>query len=207
MAYGDFSLKDVKQKFGLTTVEDIDLFASVPEMAPGDRLSGWLRDFYPLAIAINTEKAKSEYLIAPILGELRLRLHPNISLFSGTEFPVDPAKGLSGYCDFILSRSPEQQFVTAPVLVIVEAKNDNPKNGFGQCAAAMVGAKTFNEKENTGVPAVYGASTSGTAWRFMKLEGSALNIDKKEYYFPEVNKILGILHYIMADPATPAAAA
>jgi hypothetical protein len=207
MGYPDFSLKDVKQKFGITTTEDVDLFPSVPELPPDDRLRGLLRDYYPIAVAINTEKAKSELLIAPILTDIRIRLHNRVSLFSGTEFPVDPARGLGGYCDFILTRSPEQQFISAPVLVVVEAKNDNPKNGFGQCAAAMVGVQLFNEKEGTPLPAVYGAATTGTIWRFLKLEGGVLYLDKREYYIPEVSKILGILHHILTGSDAPAAAA
>lgn len=207
MAYGDFSLKDVKTRFGLTTVEDVDLFASVPEVAPTDRLAGLLRDYHPIALAINTEKARSEYLIAPVLGEVRLRLGSGVSLFSGTEFPADPAKGLSGYCDYIFCRSREQMYVSAPVLLITEAKNDAPKNGLGQCAAGMVGARVFNEREGLPAPVVYGASTTGLLWRFVKLEGGTLFIDLSEYHIGQVAKILGIIHHIMQDPALPAVAA
>lgn len=48
-----------------------------------------------------------------------------MSLFSGREFNVDAARGLSGYCDFLISRSPEQLVIESPVIALVEAKNDN----------------------------------------------------------------------------------
>ncbi|HEX4611084.1 MAG TPA: hypothetical protein VH092_23035, partial [Urbifossiella sp.] len=206
MAYGDFTLKDVVTKFGLTTVERVDLFEAVPEVQPSERLVGLLHDFRPIALAIHTEKARSEYLTAPVLGELRLALHPAISLFSGNEFPVDPARGLNGYCDFILSRGREQQYITAPVMVVVEAKNDNLKNGLGQCAAGMVAARVFNEREGSPVQAIHGAVTTGMNWRFLRLIGDNLFLDGQEYHLNELPKLLGILHHIMREPAVPAAA-
>jgi hypothetical protein len=37
MAYSDFDLATARERFGLTLVEDRDLFAAVPEVAPGRR--------------------------------------------------------------------------------------------------------------------------------------------------------------------------
>lgn len=208
MPYGEFSLAEVKTKFGLTTAEWPDLFAGVPEVAPSPRLRSILDEFLPLALAINTEKAKSELLIAPLVLEVWSRLTGRMSLFSGVEFPVEPEVGLTGRCDFILSRSPEQEFITAPVMVIVEAKNDNPKDGFGQCAAGMVAARRFNDQKGTEVEVVYGAVSSGTLWRFLRLAADkTLTIDRWEYHLSQAPKLLGILHHIMAGPAAPAAAA
>lgn len=198
MAYNSFTLRDVKQRFGLATVEDQDLFADTPEVPPGERLAGVLRDYLPLATAVNTEKARSELLIAPTLLELRSRAVGPVSWFSGVEFAVDPAEGLTGYCDYILCRSAEQLFVSAPVMLIAEAKADAPKNGFGQCAAAMVAARLFNERDGRPTPEVYGAATTGLLWRFLKLSGSELFIDRTEYHISQVGKIMGILMRVMA---------
>ncbi|MBY0515239.1 MAG: hypothetical protein K2P78_15200 [Gemmataceae bacterium] len=207
MGYGEFTLKDVKARFGVETDEYQDLFAAVPPVAPSDLLRGTLDRALALAVAISTEKAKSELITAPVLLDVWSTLRPRVSLFSGNEFPVDPARGLTGYCDYILSRSHEQHYITAPVMVIVEAKNDLPVSGFGQCAAAMVAARLFNDREGSRVPAVYGACTSGTVWRFLRLDGAVLAIDRKEYYIDQVGQILGILHHILREPAAPAAAA
>jgi len=207
MGYSDFTLKDVKTKFGLSTMEYLSLFDGVPDVAPSDLLGRTLHRVTALAVAISTEKAKSELLTAPILTDVWAALRPRVSLFSGNEFSVDPARGLNGYCDFILSRAAEQAYIAAPVLVIVEAKNDLPTNGFGQCAAGMVAARVFNEREGEPVRAVFGACTSGTVWRFLKLEADVLYIDQPEYHITQVGKILGILHHIMSEPAAPAAAA
>jgi len=40
---------------------------------------------------------------------------------------------------------------------------------------------------------VFGCVTSGSVWRFLKLEGTTLYIDRPEYYLRDAAKILGIL--------------
>src|SRR4051812_19438387 len=111
MPFSDFTLRDVLDHFHLTLNDVPDLFADVPEVQPSAFLQSLLQEFLPLALAINTEKARSEFVIAPILADLRRQLNHRISVFSGIEFNVDPAEGLSGFCDFILSASPEQQYL------------------------------------------------------------------------------------------------
>ncbi len=146
-----------------------------------------------LAVAINTEKARSEMIIAPILLEIRRKVNYNISLFSGVDFNVDFSQGLNGFCDFLISRSKEQLFIQAPVLTIVETKNENLKSGLGQCVAEMVAAQLFNQQEGNKISTIYGAVTIGTIWQFLKLHGALVSIDLREYYIRDIQKILGIL--------------
>jgi hypothetical protein len=194
MAYSDFTLNRVKKEFGLTIDEKLDLFAAVESSECSDYLKFTLQENVPLALAINTEKARSEMIIAPILIEVRRDLKQQISLFSGTEFNIDSARGLNGICDFIISRSREQLTVNAPVLTIVEAKNENIKAGLGQCIAEMLAAQIFNQNEGNLIETIYGAVTTGNIWKFLKLVGSVVFIDQTDYYINEVGKILGILY-------------
>jgi hypothetical protein len=120
-----------------------------------------------------------------------------VGLFSGRDFTVDATEGLNGICDFLLSRSPHQFFIEAPVLAIVEAKEEDIPSGLGQCAASMVAAQRFNEQESTSLPAVYGAVTTGDIWRFLRLEGNTLSLDAEQYYLDQRAKILGILLHIV----------
>jgi hypothetical protein len=150
-----------------------------------------------IALAINTEKAKSEFIIAPTLLELRRRLGGAYALFSGVELNVDPSRGLNGVCDFILSGSPMQFALTAPLLTVVEAKNDNLLSGLGQCIASMVAARIFNEKAENPVTVVHGVVTTGSAWKFLRLAGTALTLDLKEYYIDDLGKIVGILESLV----------
>ena len=192
MAYSDFTLAKAKNTFSLTLDETRNLFRNVPGVQPSDLLTRLLDENLPLATAINSEKARSEFLIAPILSEVRRQMDYRISLFSGTEFNVEPAQGLSGFCDFLLSASGEQYFISAPVVTVVEAKNENIIAGLGQCAATMVAAQIFNQRAGNDIEVIYGAVTTGTNWKFLTLEQSTVCIDSIEYYIKEVDKILGI---------------
>jgi hypothetical protein len=194
MAYSDFTLQKLKKDFGLQVDEQPNLFASVEPVVSSDLLNTTLQETVPLAIAINTEKARSEMIITPVLLEVRRRVSGQISLFSGTEFNVDDEKGLVGYCDYILSRSKEQLTINAPVMLITEAKNENIKAGLGQCIAGMIAAQYFNQQEGQSIDIIYGAVTTGEIWKFLKLAEMTAAIDLTDYYIsPNLNKILGIL--------------
>lgn len=193
MAYSNFTLAKVKSDFGLTVNETQNLFNHIPAVEPSEILTVILQDYIPLATAIGTEKARSEFLIAPILSEVRKQLNYQISLFSGTDFNVDIEKGLLGYCDFLISASSEQFFISAPVITIVEAKNENIISGLGQCIAEMVASQIFNQRQNLDIPVIYGVVTTGTAWRFLTLNENKVCIDMVEYYINQVDKILGII--------------
>jgi hypothetical protein len=193
MAYSDFTLKKVKLDFELELIENAPLFSDIPEAAASARLLELLRRNAPLALAINTEKARSELIIVNILLEVRERLDDGVSLFSGIDFNVDKDKGLTGYCDYLIGGSPEQLYLDIPVIAIVEAKNENLVAGLGQCLAEMYAARLFNEREGHPTPCVYGAVTTGDEWKFLKLMGDAAHIDRDAYYLNQLPKILGIL--------------
>lgn len=137
--------------------------------------------------------------MAPILAELRELTNKQISLFSGVEFNIDEAQGLTGRCDYIISSSPLQFSLTAPVLMMVEAKNDNINEGLGQCMAEMVAAQRFNQQEGNETKAVYGCVTTGSIWRFLKLEDKQIWIDDKQYFIQMPEVVLGILVHIIGQ--------
>ncbi len=196
MSFRDFNFPEVQHLLGLTLAE-VDLFGKAAPLDVSAEFAGRMRAGVDLALAINTEKARSEFIIAPVLMELRRLLGEGFGLFSGIEFDVDASRGLSGYCDFILTRSPLQSVLTAPLVAIVEAKNDNIRTGLGQCIAAMVAAREFNAKSSAPVESTYGVVTTGGAWKFLRLTGSALELDKHEYFVAELGRIMGILASIL----------
>jgi len=193
MAYSEFSLDKAVKTFNLTTSERINLFATIAEAECSSFLTQTLQYNVPLALAMNTEKARSELIIAPILLELRRQLQDKISLFSGTEFNIAPELGLNGTCDFLISKDPELLFIRSPVVALVEAKKESINSGLGQCVAEMVAAKLFNEQEGNNICTIYGVVTSGNIWKFLKLEEKIISIDLVEYYLQNLPKILGIL--------------
>jgi len=198
MSYSEFTLKKVKQAFGLNTIEGIRFIPEIRPLTPSVTLTSFLEESLPLAIATGSEKARSELIISPVLLEVRKILNRKISLFSGVEFTVDTDLGLNGICDFLLSRSPEQLDIEAPAVVIIEAKKADLNLGIGQCIAEMVAAHKFNEANLQPINTIYGSITNGTAWRFLQLQEQTVTIELIDYPLPPVDLILGILVWMVS---------
>ncbi len=199
MAYSNFTLETVRETFQLETFQSIGIFSETECVQPSVELTKALRKKAPLAVAIGTEKAKSEMIVADILVELREHFEHRISLFSGIDFNVDTENDLTGVCDFLVSLSPEQYYLEAPIIILVEAKKDDLTTGLGQCAAEMIAAQRFNSEKGNNIPCVYGATTTGINWLFLKLEGKQLHIDMSTYMLERCDKILGILASMVAQ--------
>jgi hypothetical protein len=185
MSYSQFTLRSAIASFNLTLVEGRGLFTSINPVSLSDFLQQQLDFGLPLAVAVGSEKARSEFILAPLLGELKRTT--GWSLFSGVEFDVDTSIGLNGFVDFLMSGDTEQMFVKAPVAVVIEAKKDDIASGLGQCAATMVAAQRFNESAQV----VRGAVTTGTVWRLMELQGDRIAIDLAEV--TDFGMVLGFL--------------
>jgi hypothetical protein len=197
MSYSQFTLEQIKSDFGITLSEKVGFFAQVPERKYSQLLDETLEYNIPLALSINSEKSRSEMIVTPILIEVRKQLNNQISLFSGKDFNVDAQKGLTGFCDFLISKSNEQLIIESPIITLVEARNDNIESGLAQCMAEMIAAQLFNQRQNQEIKRIYGVITTGSIWKFMQLEATTITIDLNEYFLVHVDKIIGILiHFI-----------
>ena len=194
MAFSNFTLAQVAQELGVEIAE-CPLFEDVPPAAVSPWLAETLHEFAPLALAIDTEKAKSEFIIAPVLLELKRNFKTTISLFSGVVLSVDRARGLEGICDFVISGMLQQFYLTAPIFAVVEAKKDDIMSGLGQCIATIYAAALFNKQADKNVPFLYGTVTNGQLWRFIKLEKQTAYIDTKDYYIEKIELLMGVLNY------------
>ena len=201
MAYSNFTLDTVRTAFQLEIVESAGIFSETTPVVPRDRFTDELSERVELATSSGTEKARSELIVADVLFELRKHFDHRISFFSGIEFSIDAEQGLTGVCDFLVSLSPILSLLEAPVIILVEAKRENLMVGLGQCAAEMIAAQRFNAERGNNIPYIYGATTSGTEWRFLKLEGERLHIDRTVYHISQCDKILGILASMVEQKA------
>lgn len=196
MAYSDFKLGDVKRLFGLVEKRTA-LFENIQPI----EMSNWLKETLDtglhLALATISEKARSEFIIVPILFEVHKRNKKAFAIYSGENLDVDKEKGLVGECDFILAKGEIAHTIQAPIFSLVEAKKKDIGLGLGQCVAQMVGAKLFNEQEGNSINTLFGCVTTGEDWQFLKLEGNTLFIDNKRYYLDNITVILGILQKIV----------
>ena len=201
MAYSNWTIETVKKAFQLEEMNAVGIFANVEPVDPSAYLVTTLERNVPLAFAMGTEKAKSELIVSPILVELWEHFDRNISFFSGVDFNIDAENGLTGVCDFLVSLSPSQFHLQAPVITLVEAKRDNLTAGLGQCVAEMIAAQRFNAENGNDISCIYGTITSGIDWVFFKLEGKKLQLDMAAYTIERCDKILGILASMVAQKA------
>jgi hypothetical protein len=194
MAYSNFTFDKIRKELNIIIKDKTGLFSHITEVKTDEYFSKSLKeDNVPLGLAINTEKARSELIIAPVLLELRKMTDKQVSLFSGIEFDVIEEQGLNGVCDFIISLSSEQFFLDAPVVVIVEAKKEDITKGLPQCIAEMKASQIFNGRRENQIETIYGVVTTGSNWKFLKLQNQTVYIDFDEYHIKELDKIMGIL--------------
>lgn len=197
MAYGDFDLRKVTTDFGLVCEQDTDLFADAAPVAPSDELRRALDRFAVLALGLGSDLARGIYLLGPIFSEVMRRASTPVLIFPQVQFDVDKARGLTGACDYLMTRAREMYYLRGPLFVAAARREDG--GALGPCAAQMVAVRLFNDQDKTPLPVVYGCVTSGNNWRFLKLEGDTLTIDKTEYHIQNVAAVLGILVEIAAS--------
>jgi hypothetical protein len=196
MSYSEYSLKRVKKEFNLTE-QRVKLFELESVIEPSDWLKQTLDLSLELAISTSSEKARSEFIVVPILLEMEKIYNKSFAIFSGENLDADPEKGLNGECDFILAKGPISTTIQTPIFALVEAKKNDVKEGLGQCIAQMQGAKIFNKNEGNDINFIYGCVTTGETWQFLKLENDLVMIDINRYYINELGKLLSVLKYII----------
>ena len=151
-------------------------------------------------LGYSNEKERSERLVSPILAELSIIHQDSIVIYSGRDLFVDDKQGLNGECDFLISvKKVMIDELIAPIISIVEAKEQDLRYGLAQCAAQLYGAKLFNENEGYPMKRFYGATTTGEVWRFLKLEDNTLFLDEKKYYLGRLEMLLGALHAMILE--------
>lgn len=196
MAYTDFTLETVERVLGIVP-QPADLFGSVTPLP----VPLWLAELLAkgMQLSLLSEKARSEFIVAPILLASRELSRDAVSVYSGQRLDVDAEHGLVGECDFILSASPPVPVLRAPLVTIVEAKKNDIEAGLGQCVAQMVAARRFNRDAGRPVSVIFGGVTTGEAWQFLRLENAVVLIERKRYYIDNVGGILAILQAIIGQ--------
>ena len=84
---------------------------------------------------------------------------------------------------------------------VVEAKKENINAGIPQCLAELVAAQIFNAAAERPISPLYGIVTTGTDWKFLRLDGTTATIDSDLYYLDNVERIVGIVLSMLHTPA------
>ncbi|MBX9623475.1 MAG: hypothetical protein K2X82_06645 [Gemmataceae bacterium] len=204
MAYAQFDVATVETEFGVRVLPG----SVFPELRPVP-VPAWLTDFLARGaeLRVESEKARNEFIVAPVLLAVRELTGGRAAVFSGERFDVDPAAGLIGECDFLLTLAPAVPIIRAPAVVVVEAKRQDIAGGLGQCTAQMVAARRFNVRNGRAPATVYGCVTTGEEWQFLRLaDDPVITYDPARLYRNEVGRILAAFLHAVAENAAVAAA-
>lgn len=195
MGYSNY--KSLKYTLKTLHLEEFEkpLFKKIVPIEP----SAWLKQTILIAkeLPLTNEKSKSERIISPILSEIALHYKKQITFYSGEDLTVDSSKDLAGPCDFFFAKHPRKSVMQAPIITLVEAKDEDFEYGKSQCTAQMYASSLFNEQEGRPMPFIYGCAVTADAWKFLKLEKQELIVDTETYYLSDLQKIIGIFHQII----------
>lgn len=198
------TFRDLRDRFGIQ-VETEPFLPEITPLALPDWLSKYLAVNQLSPALAKSEKAVSEMLIAPVLSAVKEYNVGKIALFSGE--PLAMTGELSGVCDFIIAANPKAYLPEPPIIVLVEAKRQDLYGGIPQCIAEMLAARSVNDQAGVQYDAVFGCVTTGSEWLFLKLSGSRAITDPVVFYYPELNRVLGVFQWIIDQfSAVPASA-
>jgi hypothetical protein len=195
MPYTDFTLDSAEARFDLITVPG-DLFPGLTPL----HVPEWLRDLLArgqAVAALVSEKARSEFLVTPVLLACRDLVAGDLAIYSGQRLDVDAELGLTGECDHILALTPPVPRLRAPLVTVLEAERGDIELGLGQCVAQMVGARLFNEQANSQVGSLFGVVTTGEVWQFLRLQGATVTLHRERLFITGVGGILAALQSIL----------
>ena len=137
-------------------------------------------------ITLNSEIAKRDFMIAPLL--LEVIRHVDAKIF--VEYPIEINDRLGGSLDYLIRSSQE--------LIKIEAKKGDLDRGFNQLSAELIALDQYEEESSAEL--LYGAVTIGEVWRFslLKRKTKFLIKDIHIYRIPEDTEnvfsiLLGIL--------------
>ncbi len=107
-------------------------------------------------ISLNSEAAKREFFVSPLLLELLDYINIEIDV----EYTVNINERLKGCIDYVIHSSQE--------FIVIEAKNADMDKGFTQLSVELIAMDSYitDNKNNL----LYGAVTMGDMWRFGVLD-------------------------------------
>ena len=197
MAYSDFTKNELTKKFGVKIKDGAFLTGKIRAIEP----SSWLLETLTRLqkIGFSTEKERSERLVTPILAELHQLNDWGFKIYSGQIMNADDSVGLNGECDFLLAYGDVSSILETPIFSVTAAKKNDLDIGIVQCSAQLIGAKLFNEKEGYDSPLLFGCTTTGVEWRFIRYENNMILWDQNTYTLGNLPELLGVLQYVIDE--------
>ena len=184
---------DVLEGFGYDFAsERLNLAQSAEPLPWASTLQARL-EFALRTLVLDSEMARREFLIAPILFEIVLHFPFEIR----TEYGIFVSSQLKGTLDYYLRSTNGEGKTSEANLLVVEAKQADMTRGFTQLATELVALDKWT-KSDTSV--LYGAVSVGNLWQFGALYRSEKKVvqDVRVYTVPDnLDELLRVLIAIL----------
>lgn len=196
MAFTDFkSIAQVQEEYNIKYGEEN--FIDYVGLSPSD---GFIKEFdfnLDNIDVFTSEASRCENVIYPVIREVYKSFADRYTLWSHKSISVDSK--LTGTPDYLVATKSElgKTVLGLPVLVVVEAKQNNFMEGWGQCAAELLAAQKINQNDEN---FVYGIVTDGELWQFGRLQSSLFTKHKAGIAITDLNKVFGAIGYLLMQP-------
>jgi hypothetical protein len=180
----NITAKNLANVFGYTFSKDrVDFKTDALDAS----MKNWIDAFHKKLVKIqkrvnlNSEIAKREFLVAPIIYELVQHLNIEVDIEANAYFD----KTLKGSIDYVLNNENN-------VFIAIEAKNSEIEKGVVQLVSELIAIdKIIEEKSDF----IYGAVTIGFTWCFVILDRNKKEVIQHIDYIAlkELNNIIKIL--------------
>jgi len=193
MAFTDFkSPADVQTAYQITACEEH--FLDIMPKAPSERFLENFKFTTAYFDVFSSEASRCENVIYPLLLEASRHIVSDYSLWSHKSIVADAT--LSGTPDYIIaSRSKLGKNVFGlPLVLVVEAKQNDFTKGWGQCLAELVAAQKLNEQPDY---PIYGIVTDGELWQFGKLHETQFTQEVTRSTIDDIEKVFGSIYAVI----------
>ncbi|OAD23062.1 hypothetical protein THIOM_001114 [Candidatus Thiomargarita nelsonii] len=195
MAFSDFkSIAQTQEEYNIKYCEEE--FIEPIDLKPSDFFIKEFEFSEKNMDLFTSEYSRCENVIYPILREVYKTFVDKYSLWSHKSIKYD-AK-LTGTPDYIFSTKSElgKTVLGLPIVLIVEAKQNDFNEGWGQCLAELVASQKLSQNEES---KVYGIVTDGEVWQFGKLVSNVFTKSKSRITITDLDKIFGAIGFLLSQ--------
>ncbi|MEQ8969051.1 MAG: hypothetical protein RIE73_01495 [Coleofasciculus sp. C1-SOL-03] len=193
MAFTDFkSLAQVQQEYKIKYSEET--FITYIDLKPSDDFRNEFEFNLENIDVFTSGASRCENVIYPILREVYKSFVDQYTLWSHK--PITYDHKLTGTPDYLISTKSElgKTILGLPLVVVVEAKQNNFIEGWGQCLAELIAAQKMNQNETQ---PVYGIVTDGELWQLGRLVGDVFTKEKTRIAITDLDKLFGVIAFLL----------
>ncbi|NEO73530.1 hypothetical protein [Moorena sp. SIO3H5] len=187
MAFTDFKSADEVQKAYRINYTEED-FLPISSVSPPEQFIQDYEFSRQNFDIFSSEAARCENVIYPILREACKKFVDQYSIWSHKSISADSI--LTGTPDYIFGKRSElgKNVIEYPLILIVEAKQNDFMKGWGQCLSELVAAQKLNKTESL---VVYGIVTDAELWQFGKLDGKHFTKNYSRVTINDLSEVFG----------------